>query len=163
MIQSAPRSSEVKYVQPYLSISGSAGSEKACDAAIRIAKNAADEEIWLSSVTDRHDLAYVEAEGLLDDESPYNYEDYLFEYLPRRIKFANNRKLVGINNPFAAAMTIELCINDNKGKTEAKKTSSAYEDVFVAATDSGSQFDYWAARQNTKLVVDGKEANWQNE
>ena len=113
-------------------------------------------------MTDRHDLAYVEAEGLVDDESPYNYEDYLFEYLPNNIKFANIKKLVGINNPFAAAMTIELCINDNKGKTEAKKPSSAYEDVFVA-TDSGSQFDYWAARQNTKLVVDGKEASWQNE
>ena len=158
-----PRSSEVKYVQPYLSIGGgSAGSEKACNAEIRIAKNAVDEELWLSSVTDRHDLAYVEAEGLVDDESPYNYEDYLFEYLPNNIKFANIKKLVGINNPFAAAMTIELCINDNKGKTEAKKPSSAYEDVFVA-TDSGSQFDYWAARQNTMLIVDGKEVSWQNE
>ena len=94
---------------------------------------------------------------------PYNYEDYLFKYLPNNLTFTNRKKLVNTDVPLAPVMTIELCINDNKGKVGApKKPSSAYEDCFVQ-NDSASQFDYWTARQNTQLFIDAVEANWQKE
>ncbi len=156
---------DVKYVQPYLLVNGAKGTESKLLADIKTLRTINENPLSLFSVTDKHDLAYVECcEGLLDDHSPYNYEDYLFKYSPKNLTFSNIKKLVDMSVPIAPVMTIELCINDNKGKADApKKPSSAYEDCFVQRNDSATQFDYWAARQNTKLSIDGVEASWQKE
>ena len=159
-----PRFADVKYVQPYLIVNGEAGTEKALKTDIRTFLFSDGEPVCLHSATDKHDIAYVDGiGGTLDDTTPYNYEDYLFKYLPNTLTFTNIKKLVNMNVPLAPVMTIELCINDNKGKVgEPKKPSSAYEDCFVQ-NDSASQFDYWTARQNTQLFIDAVEANWQKE
>jgi len=160
-----PKDADVKYVQPYLLVNGTTGTESKLLAHIKTLRTINENPLSLFSVTDKHDLAYVECyEGILDDHSPYNYEDYLFKYSPNNLTFSNIEKLVDISAPIAPVMTIELCINDNKGKADApKKPSSAYEDCFVQRNGSATQFDYWAARQNTQLFIDAVEANWQKE
>ena len=162
-----PKVSEVKYVQPYLIVNGEAGGEKSLQTDIHTFRFVDDNPLSLLSVTDKHDVAYVDDAslgGIIGDPTPYNYEDYLFKYLPNNLTFTNIKKFVSMDAPLAPVMTIELCINDNKGKKgEPKKTSSAYEDCFVQAKDSASQFDYWAARQDTQLFIDDVEASWQKE
>ena len=160
-----PKDADVKYVQPYLLVNGTTGTESKLLAHIKTLRTINENPLSLFSVTDKHDLAYVECyQGLLDDHSPYNYEDYLFKYSPNNLTFSNIKKLVDVSTAIAPVMTIELCINDNKGKADApKKPSSAYEDCFVQRNGSATQFDYWAARQNTKLSIDGVEASWQKE
>ena len=160
------RVADVKYVQPYLAVNGEKGTEKALQASIKTFRFNNDKPLCLYSVTDVHDVWYAHDDvfgGIYDDPTPYNYEDYLFKYLPNNLTFTNRNKLVNTDSPLAPVMTIELCINDNKGKVGVpKKPSSAYEDCFVQ-NDSASQFDYWAARQNTQLFIDDVEANWQKE